>query len=271
MEQLMEDMHALSARHWLPLSIAFVFLVIWVVLCFYIWLSAFSALVSHANKPCDEPLKYYLLIAFVYLCIPQQVVANVATPSMTDKKRAVLMQALFLPSFLILGLGLSMVWYSKTCSETNPELFYPARRMIYLQVFTMVAAPVLAVISLIVLLSATPWRTFLLNVSQFGGGPGCAGAVRNLPQVLVGAPELVSEGSEGEASIQACPICLEELSDPGKDIVRTPCGHHFHRSCLATWCTSRLTCPVCRDRVAEPDQEVPDQAGAPVVAPGAEP
>jgi len=262
MEQLTQDAMPFLSNHSLSFGILFLVLLFWLVFSLYVFAAAFVALVNHANKPCDQPLKYYLLTAFIYLTIPQQVVQNVATPRMPQKTYLVLMRALSIPSALVLGAGLSMVWCSETCSQTNPELFYPARRMIYIQVFTMVATPLLAVASLLGL------RILLLNLSSFGAGPGCARAVRALPRVRVGAPELVEE----DAAIKACPICLELLSDPGKDMVRTPCGHHFHQGCLATWCSSRLTCPVCRDRIAAPDErEAPHPEGVPAAAPMVEP
>ncbi|CAE7411028.1 PJA1 [Symbiodinium natans] len=38
-----------------------------------------------------------------------------------------------------------------------------------------------------------------------------------------------------------CPICL---SDHGQLLVRLPCGHLFHCSCLQLW--KHETCPLCR-------------------------
>ena len=42
-----------------------------------------------------------------------------------------------------------------------------------------------------------------------------------------------------------CVICFEEITDPLK-LIKTPCGHTFHNSCLTPWFLERDTCPMCR-------------------------
>ena len=41
-----------------------------------------------------------------------------------------------------------------------------------------------------------------------------------------------------------CPICTDELET--LDTVQTPCGHQFHRVCLARWFNAGKQCPMCR-------------------------
>lgn len=45
-----------------------------------------------------------------------------------------------------------------------------------------------------------------------------------------------------------CPICLEPL---GKNWIKTPCRHFFHKHCLETWCSRSIECPcpVCREKL----------------------
>ena len=45
-----------------------------------------------------------------------------------------------------------------------------------------------------------------------------------------------------------CPICLEPL---GKNWIKTPCRHFFHKHCLETWCIRSIDCdcPVCRTEI----------------------
>jgi hypothetical protein len=42
-----------------------------------------------------------------------------------------------------------------------------------------------------------------------------------------------------------CPICLVGIAR-GEEIMATPCGHLYHRGCLARWMRRSLTCPLCR-------------------------
>jgi hypothetical protein len=48
-----------------------------------------------------------------------------------------------------------------------------------------------------------------------------------------------------------CPICYCEMDE--KRILKTPCGHRFHRECMTKWaCTDEhkndcvVPCPLCR-------------------------
>ena len=42
-----------------------------------------------------------------------------------------------------------------------------------------------------------------------------------------------------------CTICFEGIEDPSQ-LVKTPCGHTFHNSCLTPWFMAKDTCPMCR-------------------------
>merc|ERR1719235_1246170 len=48
-----------------------------------------------------------------------------------------------------------------------------------------------------------------------------------------------------------CGMCLSPLLDPDEDtgtvdVVATPCGHVYHRSCVALWLVNKGACPQCR-------------------------
>lgn len=45
--------------------------------------------------------------------------------------------------------------------------------------------------------------------------------------------------------VKECVICLNSLSNNGV-VVRTPCGHLFHKECLGRWISTDPTCPTCR-------------------------
>jgi len=58
---------------------------------------------------------------------------------------------------------------------------------------------------------------------------------------------------QGPAS-EPCPICLDSFcgsGSGGREVVRTACGHHFHRDCCATWLSKSTSCPVCRRALAQ--------------------
>ena len=53
-----------------------------------------------------------------------------------------------------------------------------------------------------------------------------------------------------------CTVCLEELSFDDETLIRMPCQHFFHRSCVETWLYEHDTCPVCRMQVSKPMQRL---------------
>ena len=47
---------------------------------------------------------------------------------------------------------------------------------------------------------------------------------------------------------EQCAICFENMKESSESILRTPCGHCFHRTCLSTWFFERgerCLCPLC--------------------------
>lgn len=42
---------------------------------------------------------------------------------------------------------------------------------------------------------------------------------------------------------EECPICRDTLQE---SVVRLPCDHYFHKSCIKNWFDEHNTCPICR-------------------------
>ncbi|KAK9705593.1 hypothetical protein RND81_07G068800 [Saponaria officinalis] len=78
--------------------------------------------------------------------------------------------------------------------------------------------------------------------------------VESLPAYLYAGKD-VEEGEEEEEESE-CAICLGEFEE--KEWVKSIpyCGHVFHVSCIDTWLSSHVTCPLCR--TAEFFPAVPD-------------
>ena len=55
------------------------------------------------------------------------------------------------------------------------------------------------------------------------------------------------EEAQGETEDRICAICREQFKDqPEVPVVKTPCGHFFHKRCLTTWLNEKRICPECR-------------------------
>ena len=79
---------------------------------------------------------------------------------------------------------------------------------------------------------------------------------------------LFPEAHDGVAEEEECAVCMSALL-PSKEVVRTRCGHRFHRSCLAKWLDAAEeqapSCPVCRRPVQSHTDAAP-AAGTPEAA-----
>jgi hypothetical protein len=48
-----------------------------------------------------------------------------------------------------------------------------------------------------------------------------------------------------ESSINQCIICYNGFENH-EEIIKLPCGHHFHKCCILNWIFSSSSCPLCR-------------------------
>ena len=47
-------------------------------------------------------------------------------------------------------------------------------------------------------------------------------------------------------------MCLDDIDFADERLVRLPCDHFFHRSCVEQWLCRHSTCPLCRSTLTEP-------------------
>jgi hypothetical protein len=83
-----------------------------------------------------------------------------------------------------------------------------------------------------------------------GPPPASAKALRELPVVTVQPADLIDPVN------RECCVCYEGHAVTSK-VVRLPCAHIFHPSCIGSWLRQRCTCPVCRYELptSSPDYE----------------
>lgn len=88
--------------------------------------------------------------------------------------------------------------------------------------------------------------------------------------------ELDSDGRiDGQELPSDCAICMDSLVEvavpsegnrlvPG--VVRTPCAHVFHESCLQSWASRSGTCPLCRADLSDMSAAAGDRLHGPHAA-----
>lgn len=69
--------------------------------------------------------------------------------------------------------------------------------------------------------------------------PAKTSVIASLPIVTITADDLLEEANK------ECAVCLDDQS-LGKRACKLPCGHLFHKQCVASWLEKHCTCPVCR-------------------------
>jgi len=240
--QLVEEVTGFLQRNFCyVLTMSILFLTLWII-TLVSFVLAIIASYHHFHGKCDQPLNFYIIISLVWGQVPQCLHTSLRPHCSMIENHPVTSTLAFSSLGLVrIFWGVYMVSACKTCHETNPGLYYPIARYITCQVVFVLVLLVYAVIV------SRGMRSALLLVNQLIDRPGCEAAVHEFPKVQAGDAELISPE---DGQVLACPICMDELAGA----VRTPCSHYFHEACLATWCQNHLTCPMCRERLAEPDK-----------------
>ncbi|GAB5371030.1 hypothetical protein AAMO2058_001544200 [Amorphochlora amoebiformis] len=70
--------------------------------------------------------------------------------------------------------------------------------------------------------------------------------INDIPSRLILPSEITAD--------KCCPVCLCELEE-GDLIRELPCPHLFHKKCIDRWLTMRQTCPICRTKVLQVNDE----------------
>eukprot|EP00877_Chromochloris_zofingiensis_P005812 jgi/Chrzof1/15231/Cz09g32100.t1 len=75
------------------------------------------------------------------------------------------------------------------------------------------------------------------------GGSGMSGSWRSA----------VSGGAAGASPTpESCAICFDEFQAED-DVKELPCHHFYHVNCIDSWLIRDVTCPLCKQSVADPD------------------
>lgn len=202
-----------------------------------IYVQGWMIMSNFSDKPCDQPLKWWLLVMLLVPILQCQL--NSSTQPDQRPKR---MQALVMP--LAITCGVWMVYHCKTCEKTAPELYRYAKMYLIYQSVVWVTMLFFScgLVSLVFWMA----RNGLLD-----SGPGPASAARpgliNDIETVRFRPELFSDVKDDEPQPPECSICQEEFAE-NAELKRTPCGHYFCPDCLGNWLENYAkTCPLCRE------------------------
>lgn len=77
-----------------------------------------------------------------------------------------------------------------------------------------------------------------MRESAGGIGPASRSSIEDLPMEFISSRRTLSEFS-------SCTICFEEFA-VGMMLIRLPCSHGFHGSCIERWQSETNSCLLCR-------------------------
>merc|ERR1719215_132004 len=221
-------------------------------LMIYVFVAAFFV---DRDKPCDQPLKEYAIFS---TCIA------VYTPLHKTVKRLIfnysrerdgsarplrvrIFDELFQGCILTwIWVGVAFVSDCNTCPDTAPDLYKATRSF----VIVLVLCLGLLVLPLLFLPCIYLWL-----VRSGALSPGVVMNQAAPPDVLehLTCIEYDPASFDDTMNPRECCICMNEFGDEetGDDvIVRTECGHVFHKACLGGWLATSRHCPLCRENLA---------------------
>eukprot|EP00928_Gymnodinium_smaydae_P049848 TRINITY_DN33483_c0_g1_i1.p1 TRINITY_DN33483_c0_g1~~TRINITY_DN33483_c0_g1_i1.p1 ORF type:complete len:334 (+),score=47.87 TRINITY_DN33483_c0_g1_i1:46-1002(+) len=226
------------------------------ITCYILGIIAVITGLQDWNDPCDVPLGKFAVLSVTTNTFWTRITKRCQTYLFRGSIRRQLtgFVVFLLPQFslCVAGVVLLVIHHQHlldgedTCS---PELFNAVRNYIYAScvvavIGSLMGAAILVAISYV--LHTPDFLTNLLGIKK----QGCVNAVEKLPKVPFDAETLKDEE---DGLMQECTICLMDF-DAEMDIVRTPCNHLFHQTCLGNWCKGSLSCPLCREEIGPPDE-----------------
>ena len=144
-------------------------------------------------------------------------------------------------------LGLVWIVNSETCQKTAPQMFESARVLVFLQltVYVLIA---LAMVALV-------WMVWAI---RHGHGPKTNAAPEGFVDSL-SVMEFDAALFDDDRYPKECSICYDPFkSEQGeRAIVKTPCGHVYHKECIGNWLQSQRSCPICRTDMVDGEGEAP--------------
>ncbi|KAL4465965.1 hypothetical protein ABPG74_004202 [Tetrahymena malaccensis] len=82
----------------------------------------------------------------------------------------------------------------------------------------------------------------------YGTPPASENSITNLPTVTFSKEQVKEE------TLCECSVCKDEFTE-GEQLVKMPCNHLYHSSCLVTWLKMHNSCPTCRHELPTDNQD----------------
>lgn len=248
-----------------------------VLLWCYIYFGSIYIIIFYVGEPCDQPLGIWLVI---WMIVPSHALWDKPTP---DEERDPALVSMETNQKNIRSIVLHSIWFgfgafyvhsAKTCQTTNIHLYAWCKFVIHiylLGVFLIFVCPLMLVfcsLQVFRLYHALIERGWIANPK--GASQETIDKLEIVPYdaSLFGVEEDASDMRPGG---ECC--CCQENFGPKLAIVRTICGHYYHKECLGEWLKLAKSCPLCRcdvDDSTKSDAPVTESASLGTVVEGDE-
>eukprot|EP00816_Leptocylindrus_hargravesii_P005675 CAMPEP_0196803196 /NCGR_PEP_ID=MMETSP1362-20130617/2584_1 /TAXON_ID=163516 /ORGANISM="Leptocylindrus danicus, Strain CCMP1856" /LENGTH=396 /DNA_ID=CAMNT_0042174647 /DNA_START=537 /DNA_END=1727 /DNA_ORIENTATION=- len=222
-----------------------------------------AALIIDEDKSCDQPLKVYAVMSS---CIASYMPFHKAMKRWlfgysrerdgAARPLPVRMYDELFHACCLTWVWLGVAWISdcETCQETAPHLYGAARSF----VIVLVICLMLLILPLVFLPCIYLW---LVRTGTFSPSAMSQAAP---PEVLENLARIEYDPTlfNDITNPRECCICMNEFGidsnatgdNEGQQrgdsiIVRTRCGHVFHKACLGGWLATSRYCPLCRENL----------------------
>jgi hypothetical protein len=210
------------------------------VLSSYIYIYTLWVIMFHLDKPCDQPLGPWLV---GWIVLPTLLRMVDPPPQSHQSSNWHLRRMVFHSSWF--AIGITWLAQCKTCQETNPDLYKWVHFVIHVYVVIVgyvVLAPIF--IAMVFVLALRLFQ-FLIDHGWISNPKAASKDTVDNLEVVPYEPSLFADDEKDDRPSGECCCCCEAFG-PGKAIVRTSCGHYYHKECLAEWLRLARTCPLCR-------------------------
>lgn len=230
----------------------------WTVVCgvvllwLYLYFGSLRVIFFHLEAPCDQPLGSWLVIWMILPTLhaildpppPREVGLE------TERNKHSLRSGCIHGMWFAIGLA----WFhlAKTCQTTNHALYVWVRFVIHIYLFGVFLFLVCPMMLAFFCLQAFRLYHMLIERGWISNPKAASADTIEKLDIVPYDPLLFASsddnGNDNKADMRPsgeCCCCQENFGTE-MTIVRTPCGHYYHKECLGEWLKLAKSCPLCR-------------------------
>ncbi|GJQ09006.1 hypothetical protein GpartN1_g797.t1 [Galdieria partita] len=215
------------------------------------------------NRPCDEPLKYWILfnsiISLLYTIFKrlsnEDLVDDYSQLTATQQRSLICFRIISWLSLAWFIVGMVWVFRCQTCQKTAAALYRLSLALVIINLIFLGVSVILA--CCIFVLAPNLFRPdFNLDGSVTFHRRGAT--KKEIERIL-----LVRYHRESSEEDSTCPICLCEYEE-GNLLRILPCTskHRFHAACVDRWLILNKSCPLCKAEIDASSRSVGGRSGS---------